>query len=497
MNVLFSIINHVNTLELSRRLIKRYNSTQACIITTDLLLEEASKVHPDAYIYDQANNTKADYSDCALYNSCPPVDKKLLDSMSKHEPIIMKMFERQERTERHLCYDERVRRYHVHLRYWNHMLEAAEIEVAVFVRTPHMIWDYIIFCLCKLKGIAVAYPFIVPGADDYGYFSSDIETQGHEVLEHYNALSEKYKDTPIDDIELSADFQKIFDVQTGKDSSNKTPYYMKNYSGVSFLIHRIKNFPGKVRQRGISHIKRAFLSLTVNKSFEKTRYFKTRTRKLFREYDKLSSPADFNKSYIYLPLHYQPENTTSPMGGYFVHQLLVAQMLSFYLPDNISIYVKENPKQTACCRDSTLYHDLVKLPNVVLVDRKTDTYKLLEHCIAVASCTGTAGFEGMFIGKPNLMFGYYINMYAPGTFMIHNNEDCKDAIENILQHGTKFTLKDMKLYLKALSEVSTKCMIRFIDPRDIFDEDKCNNLEIGLTGVIDKQISNSLEMEQK
>jgi len=460
-------------------------------------LERANAIHPDACVYDLEKNSAAIYMDCPFYESSPPVDKNLLDAMITHEPFIMKMFDRQERTEKLLRYDERVRRYHAHLRYWNHLLDCLEIKIAIFIRTPHMIWDYIIYCLCKIKGIAVAFPYLTPGADAYGYYSSDIENQGFEVVKHYNKLSLQYKDTPIDDIELPPDFQEIFNVQTGSDSSSKVPYYMKNYTGFGFLVHRIKNFPGKVRQRGISHIKRVILSFTVNKSYEKTHYFRTRTKKLFREYDKLSKTADFSKPYIYLPLHLQPENTTSPLGGYFVHQLLIAEMLSFYLPNDIKVYIKENPKQTACCRDISLYRDLVKLPNVVLVDRKTDTYKLLEHCIAVAACTGTAGFEGMFLGKPFLMFGYYINMYAPGTFMIRNNEDCKNAVEQILQHDTKFTLKDMKIYLKALSEISTKCMNRATDAKDILDEERCNNLYIGLTRVIDMQISGNKKVEGK
>jgi len=487
MNTLYSFISHINNLELARRLVNRYKSAHPIIISTEVFLKEAYEIHPDAYVYGYKTNSKADYADLPFYQSCPPIDKNLLDSMSSYEPIILKMIDRQERREKLLRYDERVRRYHAHLRYWNHVLEAAKIEAAVFFRTPHEIWDFIIYCLCKVKGIAVAYPYEFTSADAYGYFSIDIENQGHEVVEIYNELSLQYKDTVIDDIELPPDFQKLFDIQTGNDSSSKTPFYMKPNS----LTHKIKNFPGKVRQRGISHIKRVFLSFTVNKSFEKTRYFRSRTKKLYREYDKLSSTADFTKPYIYLPLHLQPENTTSPMGGYFVHQLLIAQMLSFYLPDDISIYIKENPKQTACCRDIAVYHDLKKLPNVVLVDRKTDTYKLLEHCIAVASCTGTAGFEGMFMGKPFLMFGYYINMYAPGTFIIRNNEDCKNAIEYILKHGAKHTLKDMKIYLKALSEITANCMTRNLSPVDIYDENKCSNLEIGLSKLIDKQIASN------
>jgi len=73
----------------------------------------------------------------------------------------------------------------------------------------------------------------------------------------------------------------------------------------------------------------------------KSRYY---LRDLKKSYDANNSPPSFSEEYIYFPLHYQPERTTSPEGGHYVDQTIVAKMLSKIADDQL-VYVKEHPSQ--------------------------------------------------------------------------------------------------------------------------------------------------------
>jgi len=176
-------------------------------------------------------------------------------------------------------------------------------------------------------------------------------------------------------------------------------------------------------------------------------------KKLFKYYENLTIEPDLSKNYIYIPLHYQPEATTSPLAGIFAYQQLLVQMLSYLLPDNYYLYVKEHPGSTALFRDKKFYEE-ISLSNVQLISRSFNTYKLIENSIAVATCTGRAGWEALFRGKPVLLFGTIYYQYANGVFRIRNLEDCRNALNKILNKNVKPTLKDMKIFLKALELTS-------------------------------------------
>ena len=51
------------------------------------------------------------------------------------------------------------------------------------------------------------------------------------------------------------------------------------------------------------------------------------------------------KKILYIPLNYQPELTTSPMGGDFFDQLEMIELIDRNCPDSFVIYVKDHPKQ--------------------------------------------------------------------------------------------------------------------------------------------------------
>jgi len=458
-------------------------------------------------VYDRVRIGSGDYKDYIFYNDCPPIGHKLLKSISEYDSIIMKVLERTEKW----GYDERIAIYDRHLRYLNYMLEAAEIDVVVLFYVPHNPLGIVLYYLCKLKNIAIVFftEFSIFGLCS---FASDFTSPNPMLAGVYAQLAKELKGTPIDEINIEPLYLQEQYTKLADKDNDKTPVYMQQAyrkklpveiqalrSEKSGIINQIKKVPEKVKDKGLIYI-----STAVKEVFRRTiksvfgyDFAMRPIKRLQKVYESLTVHPDYTRKYIYFPLHYQPEATTNPLGGVFAYQERAIKMLSFYLPSDCLIYVKEHPMQGAQCRDVQLYRDLVELPNAKLVPLSTDTYKLIEHSIAVASITGTAGFEGLMVGKPYLMFGYQIYMYAPGTFNIRNNEDCKEAIEHIMKYGAKHTLKDMKIWFKALGQVTQHCC-QTIDPyhlehlglTGITAEENARRLTEGYIKVFDKQLGN-------
>lgn len=499
MNLFFNAIHTEAQYRVFAGLIEHYNIKKAYAVN---FIEAEGFMQSDTVneFYARQDMVHARYSRYVHYDDAPPVDEKLLNSMHQYESTVMKMMECIIKNDKTPSYEDRVLMYHNHLRYWNYVLDKAEIGIAIFTNVPHSPYAYIVYGLCKIKDIPVAITHFgpIPG---YRYFHSDILEPCPEVSEVYQRLIKELDGIPIDDIEIpQPELNDAFSFLALKKSS-ENPHRVglsvriqdsKSNKVLSVLKEKVEYLTSEMREHGKSQI----FNVAYRWLTKKVR--KIRKKSLFSIYDSLSTPADFSKQYIFFPLHYQPECTTCPMGGYFVHQYSAISMLSFYVPESVRIFVKEHPLQETNPRgrDEQLYYDLIKLPNVQLIDRKTSTDKMIENCLAVATITGSPGFEGLLREKPFLMFGSQISMYAPGTFSIRSNEDCKNAIDYIVENGAKHTLRDMKIYLKAVSEVAKRCELSgydklfTADSESLSPEDNAERVVNGLVQVLDKQLHN-------
>jgi hypothetical protein len=142
--------------------------------------------------------------------------------------------------------------------------------------------------------------------------------------------------------------------------------------------------------------------------------------------------------------------TTCPLAGVFVDQLLLIEMLSYYLPEGVKLYVKEHPKQTILGRSQDVYDRILSINNTRLISKETNTYDLINSALAVATCTGTAGWEALLRGKPVLLFGAIFYQYMQGVFRIRNNADCQKAIAAIMAGETGPDTDAIKRYLHAM-----------------------------------------------
>jgi hypothetical protein len=361
--------------------------------------------------------------------------------MSGCETVVLRMMDR------HLYipfYSDRKRLYLKHLRYWNHVLNMNKIDVFLSASPPHDVYDYVLYSLCKLKNIPTIYLYEITYSDVI-LIMDDWENISSGIKEQYNYLLSYYKSRPKAKIELRGEIKKEFEYQLFGDKTLqpnlliKKPFTYKNL--LKMLVSRIKRF--------IFLIKTPLLLLDRILFFIKRIFTK---KYLFNFYNKNSVKPNMRKKYIYFPLHMQPEASTSPLAGAFVDQILAVQMVASKLPKNHYIYVKEHPTQTDFCRDVEFYKELLNIPQVRLIPRTHNTFDLINNSVAVATATGTAGWEGLFRNKPVLLFGHCFYQYAKGVFMIKTNNDCHIALDKIINQKFKPNLKAVKIYLKTLEK---------------------------------------------
>jgi len=169
-------------------------------------------------------------------------------------------------------------------------------------------------------------------------------------------------------------------------------------------------------------------------------------------YKSLTQQPKLSEPYIFLPLHFQPELTTSPLGGAYIEQELIAALLSHSLPENIKIYIKEHPMQNRIMRSTQFYQQLAEIKNVTLAPVHFSSRELISHSLAVATVTGTAGWEALLLNKPVLMFGHDVYQYAPGVFPVETTPDCQRAVQKVLTKKDLPTKKQMRLFLRALQD---------------------------------------------
>lgn len=136
-----------------------------------------------------------------------------------------------------------------------------------------------------------------------------------------------------------------------------------------------------------------------------------RKASLYRAFKKCAT-SELRKPYVALLLHYQPEEATIPRGGIFGQQFNAILKLRSWLPPEINILVKENratfraPITLATgVRNNDFYAAIASLPGTCLVPLETDTFKLIDDALAVATITGSVGLEALCRGKKVLVFG--------------------------------------------------------------------------------------------
>ncbi len=421
-----------------------------------------------------------------------PLSKQLIDKMLFCESQTLIMMNAIDFDNAHLSKKKHL--YYEYLKYWHGVLTDMKPDVILFGDIPHVPFQFVIYHLAKLLGIKVIMYRVIQVTGRV-LFLNDYEK--YESL--YKEL-EKNIDQHFVLEDLSPDIQRYYLKQTIS-SEDPAPFYMKkNYVGsleknakiiprLSVIFKHIKNATLLATTK--AYLQTFFIKKTLASidGFEysgfalkhKYREWK-RTRDSFKkEYESLQTQVEWNKKFIYVALHNQPECSTSAMGDIFVDQMLMIDILSKAIPEDWVLYIKESPAQWVgpwahLGRYKGYYQDITKRKNVYLIPTEVSTYELINKAQLVATVTGTVAWEAVLRDKAALIFGFTWFMYCDGIFRVDNVADCRLMIDKI-NSGYKPDKQKVLNFLGSLDNVSTVAYpnIRF-KTDDISEEQNIVNI---------------------
>jgi len=406
-----------------------------------------SNVSDENQVWFNSSDMRGGFYEGVDHSGLLALDEDLVEQMRECEAVFMNMVTRLEYA-RKISYEERKRMYYLHLRFWNDFLEKHEINLFLSGIMPHEIPDFVIYSLCKLKGIH-ALIFHASTVRDCAFLEEDWEESAVQTRDRYQELLSQARGK---DIFLSRKFEEYYQKLTKP--AGKKPIDFKRPTVLDRIVASVKSNTLRSFVAFIRWIPTLLSPRAWYRRFQKmhAEWYRFTLR---RYYDQHVIEPDFSQKYIYFPLHFQPECSTCPMAGAFVDQQVAIQLLSYYAPEGVLLYVKEHPRQRkkgVACRSIDFYRRLVSMPNVRLIKYDVSSFTLREHSSAVATGTGTAGFEAIFRQKPLFMFGHRYYQYAPGVFPIRTREDCQKAMEAIFERGEKPDLLQIRTFLKAMEE---------------------------------------------
>lgn len=364
--------------------------------------------------------------------------------------------------------------YRHNLFFWYNFLKRKQITHVFFLAIPHEGYDVIIYHLCRYLRIPVQ--LVHSCFIQFRWYPLKSFTEDSpELKAEYAKLLKQYQDKDLSEIPLEGNTADQFVRWSSKEPDQMRPWYMRTNPFIRRLRQRFyetniiriwRGMLGKYYEQyglGFKFWQEAVrkipaLCSMVPVAWERYLFVRPVKKKSvqYREYyQSLATEPVEGERYIYFPLQYQPEATSNPMGGgMYADQLIPLQILSRALPPDIKIYAKTHPEQLSLMRTKSYYAEIAALPKVRLMKIECSTYELMKNAAAVCSLTGTALWECQFFGVPALAFGHSVKNMAPLTFPVRTVEDCKRAMEEILKNPRKNVLKELKIYTKAMHNVS-------------------------------------------
>lgn len=409
----------------------------------------------------------------------PPLDPKLLIELAPSESIALHMMDRMDISSgKGFTHDQRRRHYYRLLRYWLGALETLKPDLIVFSISPHIVFDYVLFALARHLGIATVM-FERLGMPGW-VFPIESFTQGSDALR--SALKER---PSAQASELPGDFQKWF-VNSTKGQADVPANYQKKLARYGLqgraatpplgraMVYELRRAVNLWRKYGFGPMRNSYLR---SASYPHQRAGWTETllarlrglfqkRSLMRRYDALCQPLQPEQDYVFLALHYQPERATVPLGEVFGDQTLIVDMLAKTLPKDWKLYVKEHPWQLQpfgwgeMQRTREFYDTISAHPNVVLVSRDVETSELVSGAKAVATVTGSVGWDALCSGIPVLVFGAAWYRDCAGATKISSQAALVAALQSVRSDEPP-TLDEVAAFCLALSRV---CVPGVLEP---------------------------------
>lgn len=439
-----------------------------------------------------ASGLAAQFPDCIFHRSmdavrglAPPAggpvlppDAEILDGLAETECLALNMMTRMDADARSFTYAERRRHYLALVGYWNGVLERLDPDLVMFPMSPHVVYDLVLYGLCKHRGVPTAMfdRCVLPGrvipVQRFEQGSPELRRRYARALEESSPRLSDEASTHLRSFAtaksaVAPNFERKMK-RLGLDANRRG---ISRSAGLRLAWHELKRFAyllakgGKPPETYLKLARRPVGAEASLASWQMARIKAiVRKRRLRKTYDALAREADLSLPYVLYALHYQPERATMPLSGSLSDQSTVVALLSSALPRDWKLYVKEHPWQLQSLsrgemeRDVSFYESIASHPNVQLVPMQADTSDLVRGARAVVTATGSTGWEALCRGVPAILFGQAWYADCRGAFRIRSRDDLLAAIERI-GAGYRVPEKHVRAFLSAVEAVAARALL--------------------------------------
>ncbi len=347
--------------------------------------------------------------------------REIIEKMQPIETTCLKMMDRNHKSPiKYRRYEFRKRTYLAQLASAYAILKHYKFDQILFSITPHNTFDYIIHNLAQHLGIKSSFFAQIQVKDSF-FHANDIENIYGQISDALRSESS------------GCELPEHLETELSDRQGLTKPFYM-NSTGLTW------------KQRLYRKQKQIFRTHSyIQPLYALPNWI------AYQRIPKLTVLPKNN--YIYFALHFQPEATTCPLGGIYVDQYFAILMLARSLPSDIDVIVKEHPQQHFWQRFPEFYKVLAAEKNVKFAHLKTDSLELTNNSLAVATITGTVGWEAVFRKKPVFLFGTIFYENLTGIVKVSDQLSISSAINDILNDKFK-TATDLEIrqYLRAIYE---------------------------------------------
>lgn len=387
-----------------------------------------------------------------------PLSEEDLQNFAEVERIFLKLADRLGFIE---SYQWRKDLYLKLLSTWIYIIKNSKVKFAIFENLPHEGFDFIAYSVYKYFNIKCFCFYQMPIRPKKTYLLQLITNiYNHGELINFN------KENNIKSNDYKSKFAGYLEISKNK-SSNLISFTRKKNVDILNIKFIYSKYLHPLKKIYVESGIRKILQLFIMKMGLGDPYI-TSIKKLNNISNQISIKPDLTKLFIYLPLHYQPELSTSPLAKGFVDQIVFINLIAHCAQKfNIHVYVKEHPRGGKALGSRTIefYKNINQIDNVSLIDKNSNSYELIDKCVCLASISGTAGWEAVLRNKPVLMVGPRFYSEAPGVFKIHNADSCEYALNSIVNNEVNINSTETQLneFLSFLSPCSIE---GFIDRKD-------------------------------
>jgi hypothetical protein len=412
----------------------------------------------------------------------PELDAEIIEKMRPYEQMAMRMFDIYDPDGRSFSPLERRSAYYHVLRFGLYFMRNRRPDLLLAGSVPNSLHDFMLYCLCRVHGIPTYVYYRTP-VDGLVLVYTSLEEAPRRLARAAEArLRAGAPELPPLVEQYYRKVQSTYDV--GK------PWYMKfrNHEvltrgsgpgavALSYLRDAKWLLSMALRLALSARMRRDYLvtpqadffkqpdvpfSRSMSTRMEQALVFRRgfrRKLKLLATYRGLQVRPDLDAPYVFVPLHFQPEASTYPMGWDFIDQELMIRLLAALVPKGWRILVKEHlvtfdpGRRSEMSRLPDFYRELAAIDNVDLVPMELESFAMIDRARCVATITGTVGLEALIRGKPVITFGPAWYAACPGVLDGRDREACRAALGRVAE-GYAPDQESVRRFLAAFAEVA-------------------------------------------